>query len=109
MIWVVFRTDRFSEEFKRFENDKEFVDALDKKIKRLEEDPNIGGYLSGTLHGYKSIRLLKNYRVIYKMDEKEKKVYLINAEHTSAFKPKAPAHSLFSLLICEGIFKNLSL
>jgi len=35
--------------------------------------------------------------------------FLINAEHTSAFKPKVPAHSLFSLLICEGIFKNLGL
>ena len=35
--------------------------------------------------------------------------FLINAEHTSAFKPNVPAHSLFSLLICEGIFKNLGL
>lgn len=41
MLWKVIRTDRFSEEFKRFEKDKEFADALDKKIKRLEEDPNI--------------------------------------------------------------------
>jgi hypothetical protein len=35
MAWEVIRTDRFSEEFKKFEKDKQFVDALDKKIRRL--------------------------------------------------------------------------
>ncbi len=75
MIWTVIRTDRFSEEFKRFEKDKEFVDALDKKIKRLEEDPTIGGFLAGKLHGYKSIRLVKNFRVLYRIDEDEKKFF----------------------------------
>ena len=80
-VWRVIRTDRFSEEFKKFEKDRQFVDALDKKIKRLKEDPNIGGYLSGKLHGYKSIRLLKNYRVVYRLDENEKNVYLIAIDH----------------------------
>ena len=79
-VWRVIRTDRFSEEFRKLERDRQFVDALDKKIKRLE-DPNIGGYLSGKLHGYKSIRLLKNYRIIYRLDENEKKVYLVAIDH----------------------------
>ncbi len=81
MMWKVARTDRFSEEFKRFEKDKEFTDALDKKIKRLEEDPNIGGFLAGKLHGYKSVRLVKNFRMLYRIDESEKKVYLIAIDH----------------------------
>ena len=81
MIWIVVRTDRFSEEFGKFEKNKQFVDALDKKIRKLEEDPNIGGFLVGNLHGYKSIRLLKNFRIIYKIDEAQKTVYLIAIDH----------------------------
>jgi len=41
MTWQVIRTSRFSEEFKTFEKKKEFVEALDKKIKRLGKDPNL--------------------------------------------------------------------
>jgi len=81
MGWSVIRTHRFSEEFRKFEKNKEFVDALDKKIKRLEEDPNIGGFLAGNLHGYKSFRLLKNFRILYRVDEAENKVYLVAIDH----------------------------
>ena len=81
MAWKVIRTDRFSEEFTRFEKNKEFVDALDKKIKRLEEDPNIRGFLAGKLHGYKSVRLVKNFRVLCRIDDGEKKVYLVAIDH----------------------------
>lgn len=81
MVWALIRTERFSQEFKKFEKDKQFVDALDKKIKRLQEDPNIGGYLAGRLHGYKSIRLLGKFRILFRADENEKKVYLIAIDH----------------------------
>ena len=81
MVWKVIRTDRFSEEFKKLEKNKEFVDALDKKIKKLMEDPSIGGYLSGKLHGYKSIRLVRKYRILFKINEPEMKVYLIAIDH----------------------------
>ena len=81
MAWKVIRTDRFSEEFKKFEKNREFSDALDKKIKKLKEDPNIGWYLSGKLHGYKSIRLLRKFRILFKINESENKVYLIAIDH----------------------------
>nr|MBI4156570.1 type II toxin-antitoxin system RelE/ParE family toxin [Candidatus Woesearchaeota archaeon] len=81
MAWKVIRTDRFSEEFKKFEKNKEFSEALDKKIKKLKEDPNIGGYLSGKLYGYKSIRLLRKFRILFKINESENKVYLIAIDH----------------------------
>jgi len=61
MPWKIIRTDTFLRVFKKYKKNKEFVDALDKKIQRLREDPNsVGGYLSGRLHGYKSTRLLGN-------------------------------------------------
>jgi hypothetical protein len=42
MGWSIIRTDRFSEEFKKFEKNVEFVNALDKKIKRLERIHMLG-------------------------------------------------------------------
>ena len=81
MAWKVIRTDRFSEEFRKFEKNKQFVEALDKKIRKFEEDPNIGSYLAGRLHGYKSIRLLKNFRILFQIEESESKVYLVAIDH----------------------------
>lgn len=81
MTWKVIRTDKFSREFKKFEEDKEFVDALDKKILRLQQEPSIGGYLAGRLHGYKSVRLLRKFRIIFKISEEEGQIYLIAIDH----------------------------
>ena len=81
MPWSVIRTDRFSKEFKKFEKNKQFVDALDKKIERLQEDPSIWRYLSGRLHEYKSVRLLGKFRILFRIDEKETKAYLVAIDH----------------------------
>jgi len=81
MVWIVIISERFSEEFKKFEKDKQFVDALESKIKRLQENPDIGGHLAGRLHGYKSIRLVRKYRIIFRVDEGEKKIYLVAIDH----------------------------
>ena len=60
MVWRVIRTERFSKEFKKYEKNAEFVHALDKKIKRLQEDPHtVGGYLSGNLHGLQGNQINK--------------------------------------------------
>ena len=81
-------TEIFSKEFKKYKKDNEFVNALDKKIQRLKEDPNIvGGFLSGKLHGYKSTRIIRKFRLIFKIVEEEKKVYLSAIDHRkSAYK-----------------------
>lgn len=81
MEWKIITTERFSQESKKLIKNKQFFDALDKKIKRLCFDPNIGSFLSGSLHGYKSIRLLNKYRIIYRTDEKIKTIYLIAIDH----------------------------
>ena len=47
-------------------------------IKRLQIDPlHVGGWLSGSLHGKKSTRIAKQYRLIFLPDEREHIVYLI--------------------------------
>lgn len=82
MIWTVARTDAFSKEFRKYQKNKAFVDALEKKIKKLIDDPiNVGGYLAGRLHGNKSTRLLKNFRLIFSIDEQNKIVYLKAIDH----------------------------
>jgi len=60
MNFKIISTETFSRQFKKHKKDGEFVKILSNKIKRLQEDPkNVGGYLSGKLHGCKSTRILK--------------------------------------------------
>ena len=55
---------------------------LDSKLIALKEDPEkFGVYLSGRLHGYKSVRLVKKWRLIFSLDSKEKVVYLVALDH----------------------------
>ena len=80
--WDVKRTDTFLQEFKKYKKNADFVDALDRKIKRLRENPyNIGGFLSGPLSGKKSTRILRKFRLIFSLDDKQKIVYLEAIDH----------------------------
>ena len=78
MAWVIKRTDTFLESFSIVRNNKKVVAELGKKLKRLSEDPlHVGGWLSGSLHGKKSTRIAKQYRLIFLPDESEQIVYLV--------------------------------
>jgi len=82
MKWKIVVTDTFSKEFKKYKKDREFFSALDKKIKRLQENPeNIGGYLSGNLKGYKSTRILRKLRLIFKIVSDKLEVQLSAIDH----------------------------
>ncbi len=82
MAWVVKRTETFLDSLKAIRKNKEALAELDKKIKRLQEDPlNVGGWLSGGLHGKKSTRISRKYRLIFTPDELEKVVYLNWIDH----------------------------
>ena len=60
MKWRILTTKTFSREIKKYKKNNQFMTALEKKIQRLKENPGtIGGYLAGTLHGYKSTRIIK--------------------------------------------------
>jgi mRNA-degrading endonuclease RelE of RelBE toxin-antitoxin system len=78
MPWIIRSTDTFIESFRRFKDNSKIVSELAKKIKRLQIDPlHVGGWLSGSLHGKKSTRIAKQYRLIFLPDEREHIVYLI--------------------------------
>ncbi|MBU2560503.1 type II toxin-antitoxin system RelE/ParE family toxin [archaeon] len=82
MTWTVKRTDAFLLSLKAIRKNKHALGELDKKIKRLREDPlHVGGWLSGELHGKKSTRIAKKYRLIFTPDKKEKVVYLNWIDH----------------------------
>ena len=82
MTFEIERADTFLREFKKHKKDGEFLNALDKKIKRLIEDPEkVGGFLSGKLHGYKSTRIIRKFRLIFKIDYDKKIVYLSAIDH----------------------------
>ena len=82
MPWTIVNTETFSKNFKSHKKDKEFIDALKKKVKRLEEDPDsVGGYLAGNLHGYKSTRIIGKFRLIFKVSPEQHTVYLSAIDH----------------------------
>ena len=82
MLWLVKRTDTFLHFLKQHRNNKQLLDALDKKIQHLQEDPiAVGGELSGALHGRKSTRLIRKFRLIFSINENEKVVYLEAIDH----------------------------
>ena len=82
MSYGIERTETFLREFRKHKKDSEFLNALDKKITRLIEDPEkVGGYLSGKLHGYKSTRIIRKFRLIFKIVKEQNKVYLMAIDH----------------------------
>ena len=82
MTWVVKRTDTFLDSLKAIRKNKETLAELDKKIKRLQEDPlHLGGWLSGEMHSKKSTRISRKYRLIFTPNETEKVVYLNWIDH----------------------------
>ena len=82
MKWKVVSTETFSRQFQKHKRDGEFVKILDGKIRRLQENPeNVGGYLSGKLHGYKSTRILKKLRLMFKIVKEKYEVYLMALDH----------------------------
>jgi mRNA-degrading endonuclease RelE of RelBE toxin-antitoxin system len=82
MTWEVKRTATFIESLRAIRKNKEALFELDKKMKRLQEDPlHLGGWLSGELHGKKSTRISRKYRLIFTLNETEKVVYLNWIDH----------------------------
>jgi plasmid maintenance system killer protein len=75
MAWAIKRTDTFLESFEQVRNNKKVIAELSKKLTRLAKDPlHVGGWLSGSLHGRKSTRVAKQYRLIFLPDEHEQVV-----------------------------------
>jgi len=82
MAWVIKRTDTFLESFALIRTNKKVLAELGKKLARLSEDPlHVGGWLSGSLHGKKSTRIARKYRLIFLTDEHKQIVYLIAIDH----------------------------
>ena len=82
MPWIIKRTDTFLRFLKQHRHNKPLLDALDKKIQHLQEDPlAIGGKLAGALHGKRNTRLIRKFRLIFSINEEEKTVYLVAIDH----------------------------
>lgn len=80
--WTIKRTDSFLKFLKKHRSNHELLTELDKRMQRLKEGPHfVGGELSGALHGHKSIRLSKNFRLVFSIDDKNSIVYLEALDH----------------------------
>ena len=80
MSYSLVSTDTFSKILKKHKNNNVLLEEPDKKLNKLKINPEeVGGMLSGKLHGYKSTRLAKKFRLIFKIEEN--KVFLIALDH----------------------------
>ena len=79
--WIIKRTDTFLKQFKKHKNHHDLLKELDKKLQRLRENPDFGGYLAGPLHGKKSTRLVGKSRLIFQIDEANHTVFLVAIDH----------------------------
>ncbi|MAF35232.1 hypothetical protein CMO91_05290 [Candidatus Woesearchaeota archaeon] len=81
-MWDVHRTDTFLQTLKEHKKNAALLAVLDKKILRLIKDPHaVGGELSGKLHGWRSTRLVRKYRLLFKIDETAHRVTLGAIDH----------------------------
>jgi len=82
MSWTIKRTDTFLKSLSEVAKNKQVLKQLQKKIDRLRVDPlNLGGWLSGDLHGKKSTRLAQKYRLVFTPIRRKKVVYLNWIDH----------------------------
>ena len=79
-MYEIVYTKTFLDTVKKFRKDKELMRSLFKKIARLRKEPR-GKFLKGRLRNYKSTRIKGVYRLIFKVDEKKKKILLIAFAH----------------------------
>jgi mRNA-degrading endonuclease RelE of RelBE toxin-antitoxin system len=63
----------------------EVLDDLDEAMMRIAADPSGAGYpLRGRLHGKRSYRVRRNYRVIFALDAKnDQRVNVLSVRHRS--------------------------
>jgi len=77
-IWQIFTTRRFERSLMKL--DKKTIARIFQEVKSLSENPFAGKKLTGVLKDKRSLRV-GGYRVIYKLDKKEKVVYLLDVRH----------------------------
>ncbi len=81
MIWIIVTKEEFERQFRDLtKKDKPLAERLAKAILKLEENPYLGKPLSYDLSGLRSLRVGK-YRIIYEINENEKKVILMAVSH----------------------------
>ena len=79
--WNVKATKEFEKSFRDLtKKDKQLRERIIKSIEKLKDNPHSGKPLSYDLTGLRSLRVGK-YRVIYKIDEENKVIWLITVGH----------------------------
>lgn len=80
--WEIKRTDTFLKYLRKYKHNYELLRELDKKIERLKDDPlAVGGELAGPLHGKRSTRLSRKFRLIFSIRPEQGIVYLEALDH----------------------------
>ncbi|VVB86761.1 ParE toxin of type II toxin-antitoxin system, parDE [uncultured archaeon] len=80
-MYRVIYTHVFEKTIKKFKKDKGLVVELKKKIEKLFSNPLIGKPLESPLGNFRSIRVKGKYRLVYKLNENDKELFLVAFGH----------------------------
>lgn len=77
--YVFIATNPFKKHIRKYKRNRSLLKELETKLQRIKINPSqVGKLLSGNLHGYRSTRILSNFRLVFRIDEKNKKIYLFS-------------------------------
>ena len=80
--YEIYVTREFEKEFRALtKRNKKLRESISKVIDKLRENPKFGKPLSHDLAGKWTIRVERVYRIIYEIDEENKRVVLMTIKH----------------------------
>ncbi len=80
--YKIYVTREFEKEFRTLtKKNKKLKEAILKVIDKLKKNPRLGKPLSYDLAGKWTIRVERIYRIIYEIDEENKRIILMTVKH----------------------------
>ncbi len=80
-MYEIYVTQEFENEFKALTKKNDLREAILKVINKLRENPKFEKPLSHDLAGKWTIRVRRVYRIVYEIDEENKRVVLLTIKH----------------------------
>jgi len=81
-LYEVCATATFAKSLRQHRRNAALVREVDRKLSRLQVAPEqVGGALAGKLHGYRSTRVLRKFRLIFSIDVDARRVLLHALNH----------------------------
>ena len=73
-------TNEFKRNIKKYKKEKSLIEKVEKQIKKISENPEIGQFLTGDKKGQRKIYITP-FRLLYYYHKNSETIYLIDFDH----------------------------